>query len=467
MGAGDSEFSRLSSRLDEAELFADKTWRVSPEPWPLTAREVRQLADIGRACAEFYRAIEVLYVRSTEGKNVLRNGSLKVPWVAEYLNRGKPQRLIRHSLHPAVRGAIPPVLRPDLLRTEDGWALTELDSIPGGIGLTGFLNRLYDNDERKIIGNGDSIIELFFQALASLIPDVEVPLIALVVSDEASTYRPEFEWLAAELRLRGRRVYCVHPDELMPLGKTICVPVDGNPEQVNLVYRYFELFDLGNLSTGEAILDAVEAGELVVAPAMRPFQEEKLNLALFHHPLLEGFWRDNLGRAARKILSQIIPPTWVIDPADLPPGAVLDAPWVGGRPIRDWMQLGAASQKERNLIIKASGFHEDAWGARSVVYGSDSSRDEWTSAIAGALKSSSTTPHVLQEYRKPCRLTHRVYDDSGTLREEDGRLRLCPFYFVLPDSVEVGGTLATFCPADKKIIHGMRDAAMLPGALVE
>jgi hypothetical protein len=30
------------------------------------------------------------------------------------------------------------------------------------------------------------------------------------------------------------------------------------------------------------------------------------------------------------------------------------------------------------------------------------------------------------------------------------------------ESVSLNGILATFCPADKKIIHGMRDAAMLP-----
>jgi hypothetical protein len=44
---------------------------------------------------------------------------------------------------PRNRGAFPPVLRPDLLLTGEGFAMTELDSVPGGIGLTAFLNRLY------------------------------------------------------------------------------------------------------------------------------------------------------------------------------------------------------------------------------------------------------------------------------------------------------------------------------------
>lgn len=47
----------------------------------------------------------------------------------------------------------------------------------------------------------------------------------------------------------------------------------------------------------------------------------------------------------------------------------------------------------------------------------------------------------------------------------EGRVRLCPYYFVnaKDESVSLGGVLATICPADKKILHGMRDAIL--GAL--
>jgi hypothetical protein len=44
------------------------------------------------------------------------------------------------------------------------------------------------------------------------------------------------------------------------------------------------------------------------------------------------------------------------------------------------------------------------------------------------------------------------------------RVRLCPYYFV-EQGIEVprlSGVLATVCPADKKLLHGMRDALMLP-----
>ena len=42
-------------------------------------------------------------------------------------------------------------------------------------------------------------------------------------------------------------------------------------------------------------------------------------------------------------------------------------PLVSEDRLQNWKELGEASKKERSLIIKASGFHETAWGARSVT----------------------------------------------------------------------------------------------------
>jgi hypothetical protein len=197
---------------------------------------------------------------------------------------------------------------------------------------------------------------------------------------------------------------------------------------------------------------------------MRAFQEEKLAFALFHHHLLQAFWEEALEPRPLKLLRALIPPTWVMDPAPLPPGAVLDGPRAAGRALGDWRDLIGATQKERDLIIKISGFHETAWGARSVVLGSDCSREEWQQGVERALELAPTNLHVLQPYRKPRRVRHSLYaaDGSHEARESDGRLRLCPYYFVVDGKARLSGALATFCPPDKKIIHGMQDAALLP-----
>ena len=464
----DLDYETIRSALDAQELFEAKSWQLSPQAWPLTAAQAEQLEQIGAACLEFHQALETLYLRSAAGKNLLRNKPLIAPWVAEYLDRGKPAALVQHARDPKNRGQFPTVVRPDLLLTDEGFALTELDSVPGGIGLTAFLNRLYGGEtDRTVLGHGDAMVENFHASLAALRPGVRNPLIALIVSDEASTYRPEMQWLAEQQQRLGRRVFCLRPEDIFPLGGELFFAVEGTPEKIDVIYRFFELFDWANIKIAADIMEAWQSGAVAIAPPMRHFQEEKLALALFHHHLLGDFWTESLSSRSLKVLRQIIPPSWVIDPAPLPPGAVLDGPRIGGRSLNDWRDLAGASQKERDLIIKISGFHETAWGARSVVLGSDCSREEWQAGIEQALRLTPTNLHLLQEYRKPRRIEHPVFEPregglpvSATIKE--GRLRLCPYFFVVGGQTRLSGALATFCPPDKKIIHGMQDAALLP-----
>lgn len=452
----------ISAALSETPLFESKTWRISPEAWPLSAAQLAELEKAGGYCLEFMQALERLYLRSATGKKILRNRPLETPWVADYLERGKPANLVRHMRSGRLQHALPFVIRPDLLVLDDGFALTEMDSVPGGIGLTDFLNGLYGGASENIVG-GDSMAEDFFSALAALRPDKPDPLVAILVSDESSTYRPEMERLASVLRAKGRRVHCRHPSELMPMGEAFCIDVDGSPAEADIVYRFWELYDAANVPVMEDLMKAVEAGSLVVTPPMRSFAEEKLALALLHHPILREFWQENLSAAALAWLLRSIPKAWVMDPAPLPPGAVLDGPTISGRPMHDWRELENASQKERDLIIKISGFDENAWGARGVLLGSDASREEWRQGIAEALERAGSVLHIVQEYRKPTRLSHPVYrGDSEETVPMQGRVRLCPYYFVKDGAARLSGVLATLCPADKKIIHGMRDAALVP-----
>ena len=458
----------LRSAFAAQSLFEDKTWQLSPQAWPLTAEQVAELEQIGSACLEFHQALETLYLRSVGGKNLLRNKPLLAPWVADYLDRGKPAALVAHARDPKNRGVFPTVLRPDLLLTEEGFALTELDSVPGGIGLTAFLNQLYGSSTaQSILGHGGAMVENFYQSLAGLRPGERNPLIAILVSEEAATYRPEMRWLAEQLQRLGRRVFAMRPEDVFPLGGELFFNVDGTPEKIDIIYRFFELFDWANIRVAAEILESWQNGSVAIAPPMRHFQEEKLALALFHHHLLQDFWAESISGRNLKLLRQLIPQSWIMDPALLPPGAVLDAPRVGGRMLSDWRDLVAASQKERDLIIKISGFHETAWGARSVVLGSDCSREEWQQGVEQALQLAPTNLHLLQEYRKPKRLHHLIYDQPAAggpavAVSKAGRLRLCPYYFVVAGQPRLSGALATFCPPDKKIIHGMQDAALLP-----
>ncbi len=460
------DYAFLQGVFAEQNLLENKTWRYSPEAFPLTVAQVVEIERIGQACYEFYRAIEILYLRSVAGSKILRNRDLCVPWVAEYLDRGKPDALVRYARSDSLRGKTPIVIRPDLLITDEGFALTEMDSVPGGIGLTVFLNQMYAKAHADaLIGVGEkNMLEAFYQALSRCATGIQAPHIAILMSDETQTFRPEMEWLARNLRMLGRRVYVYHTNEMIPLGETICVDVEGEPQKIDVIYRFWELFDMNQVPGASHLVESCDGFQVALTPPMRPFQEEKLNLALFHHHVLKDFWKENLSKESHELLKQIIPMTWVIDPVALPPNAVLNAPFINGTPITDWMKLAYASRKERNWVIKISGFHESAWGARSVTLGSDSSSLEWKHAIERAITMADTSLHILQVYAKPRRQKHPVYRKDGSLQAMESRVRLCPYYFVdeKRQQADLNGILATLCPADKKIIHGMKDAALLP-----
>ena len=162
------------------------------------------------------------------------------------------------------------------------------------------------------------------------------------------------------------------------------------------------------------------------------------------------------------LLREMIPRTWVLDPAPIPPGAFVDGPSMRGEPLGNWMDLAKASKKERSLVIKASGFHETAWGARSVVIGDDISGEEWEESLRTALESFASPLSVLQDFHKPVLFEHRVFRNRTEVSPMSGRMRISPYYFVMGNEAKWSGTLATFCPADKKIIHGMKDGALMP-----
>jgi hypothetical protein len=74
----------------------------------------------------------------------------------------------------------------------------------------------------------------------------------------------------------------------------------------------------------------------------------------------------------------------------------------------------------------------------------------------------------LQEFHKGRQHQVDYFDaHSGEIRTMAGRARLSPYYFVTGETTELAGILATICPADKKVIHGMKDAVMVPCAVAE
>jgi hypothetical protein len=416
-------------------LFAGMEWKVSPTPFPIGENLAKEIESLGRVLLQFYRATNLLYRKSVEGK--------QPEWVARWLDLGKPRELIELQRSIAFKNDVPRVIRPDILLTENGFSITELDSVPGGIGLTEWLNQTYSRTGAQVLGGADGMARGF----ESIFGDANQ--VHIVVSEEAKTYRPEMAWIATQLGSR----FSVQ-------GSAFTDFAAGDA-----IYRFFELFDLPNVSNAKAIFNLAAEKKVRLTPPPKPVFEEKMLFALLWNRNLQNFWRQELGEGFFARLKKIIPYTWLVDPTPLPPhGAIPELN------LTDWSQLKSLSQKERDLILKVSGFSENAWGARGVFLGSDLSSADWSVAVDAALKNFATSPSVLQRFHKPSQVDASWFDFAkNEVVPMKGRARLCPYYFVAGENdsarATLGGVLATIVPADKKIVHGMTDAVLAPCAV--
>ncbi|HEY7533772.1 MAG TPA: hypothetical protein VH681_13440, partial [Nitrospiraceae bacterium] len=375
------------------------SWRIAAEPFFISSEQLAWFVTLGSHLLSFYRALNRLYGASVRGT--------QPTWIAGYLDQGKPEALITYSRMKRFRDHLPAVIRPDVIPTSDGMIITELDSVPGGIGLTAAMSQSYADlfpssaigPHSKIIGGRDGMIRGF----AAMLRDQHTHQsgsVAIVVSDEAKDYRPEMNWLATQLRQVGLDCYSVEPRELRFTEEGLSILTGNEERSVALIYRFYELFDLMNIPKAELVQYAVKKDRVAVTPPYKPALEEKLAFALLHHPVLNAYWQQELGHDVFLQLRTVMPRTWVLDPAPIPPSAVIPGLSLNGRAVTNWKDLGTATQKERHAVLKPSGFSPLAWGSRGVSVGHDLPQVEWAAALEAALASFSETPYVYQEFHK-------------------------------------------------------------------
>ncbi|MGB0910624.1 MAG: hypothetical protein ACPGYT_09695 [Nitrospirales bacterium] len=456
-----ARYKAVQRALVKEGLFQEgegHAWRVARRPFSLTASEVTFFNHLGQHLLAFTRSLNRLYLESVKGQ--------QPSWVHQYFDQGKPEALLAFARMNRFKNVLPDVIRPDIIPTEDGMIMTELDSVPGGMGLTGSLSQTYGGLGDTIVGGPNGLPKGFGSMLLQRAKGKDL-VVAIVVSDESESYRTEMQWLANELNGQGLTTACADPRDLHFTEDGLFLPGHFGERAVSVVYRFFELFDLLNVPKSELVMYAAKKGLTVVTPPYKPWLEEKLAFALLHHPMLEQYWTSHLPGETFQVLKRLMPHTWILDPRPIPPMGLIPGLKLGSQPISDWRMLGTATQKERQYVVKPSGFSELAWGSRGVSIGHDLSQPEWVRALETGLDSFSHTPYILQEFHKG-RLYSVDYfqEDKEKWTTMEGRARLSPYYFVDGEEAKLAGILATVCPKDKKIIHGMRDAVMMPCGVI-
>jgi hypothetical protein len=460
MQVKDDRLAAVRAAFPKEGLFAEKDWLLSPDAFPLEKKFVADIEQLGHRLFVFQRACNQLYQLSVKGK--------QPSWIARYLDAGKPTELVEFSRRKEIREDLPRVIRPDLILTDEGFIIAEIDSVPGGIGLTGWLSQTYSTFDSAIVGGTDGMLEGF----RTVLPNGG----DIVISQESATYRPEMEWLAARLNQKildagslmlDKKDSASSADPVSSIQNRESavlrvVPAENyEPRDGRAVYRFFELFDLPNIPGIEKTLRANAEGHITITPPIKPYLEEKMWFALFWMQPLREFWRRELGEKYFIKLQEVIPYSWLLDPTPLPQHAVIPR-----LEIHDWREAARFSQKDRDLLLKVSGFSPLGWGSRGISLGADLPHAEWEKRIDNALATFESSPTIMQKFHKGRLFEHRYWDPaSSEIKTMKGRVRLCPYFFVDSDRVKLRGALATIVPADKKFLHGMSDAILVPSSM--
>jgi hypothetical protein len=276
------------------------------------------------------------------------------------------------------------------------------------------------------------------------------------------------EWLVAKLQEGGKPAKSAHPRDVRFDENGLFLQDEGaaEPWRVDVAYRFFELFDLKNIPKHELFTFFAKKNALRLTPPPKAYLEEKLWLALYHHPLLKEYWRKELGKESFAALCNLIPRSWIVDSRPLPPHATIPGLDIGGQPVNDWQQLKRLTKKQRELVLKPSGFSDIAYESKGVAIGHDMPEEAWASRVQEALDGFERQPYILQEFHKAARRTIHYYDFyEDAIKPMRGRVMLRPYYYLMGDQPKLCGIQALVFPADKKILHGMIDAAIMPCAV--
>ncbi len=449
---------------------------VSPDYFYLPKPTQEGMRVMGKLLDRFVHAASDLYGKSDVVKEVVR--------------RGKNQATLDFI---DASGDMPyssSMFRPDLCLTTEGFRLTELELMIGGRGISSSLSTMYKDvvEDPQIVkpeGSEKGYAKMWKARGAN-----ENNAVVIISYEDSRDFKPELKLLAERSRMQGVPVWTNDEGELLKEnGKMVFRPsnaiskaggdifVAGKPAGIPVVGidRFFETYEIdpgfemtnkegavvARYDAGvEPILDEMRNGSGIdVVPTLQhAYLEEKAILAFLHHPDFDRHWKEYFTEEEIDILKTLIPPTVVITP-ELAPQPIANT----------WEDLINLSGKDRELVIKKSGAAPDAWGARSVSFAQDKSKNGFKQQM-DALLADSGGVSVMQKYAEGKSLEHPIYfpDEDVTKIYKAGneviRGRFTPFYYITENGIEMSDVMVTIRPGKKT--HGGYNAPSMPVAFL-
>ena len=358
---------------------------VGPQPLYLSSAEGKEIERIGGDIVDFMHAADELYRSESDVKDLLDKGKPKI-----FQGVGQSRYLF---------------VRPDLLITNQGFSICEIETSPFGLALAELLNRAYRSAGFNTMV-GDKVLSQF---LVKNTPDNGT----IAYSQKTSSYAGQLEFLAKELLSENGRLWQAEPADIV-LSRP-----DSN------IYRGFYLYEyLNNLFVNSLVGGFLEGGGIVL-PSLTPHMEEKALLALVWDKRWEQFLNSQIGGVAFQHLRQVIPPTWVIGQEHF---------FAPGLPsgVSSSEGLAGLSKSKRKFVLKKSGFGSGSSWAEGVTFLHEKSTERARVLLAMACDDAQSL-YVVQEFRSSQERPMPYDKDSHTIAQMQARIRLTPYFSMIAE----------------------------------
>lgn len=359
----------------KANNYDEIPFRVAPSPFILTAQQLEELKNIGYALNSYIEGVIKLYNENEEAKKIL--------------DRGKPSIFTNKQIHKYL------FLRPDLILTKDGFSICEIETSPFGLALAEILNSAYGKENFNTIVNQNTLKN----HIVSNLPKNGT----IAYSKKVQAYTGQINFMANEIFSSNK-------------SKWKTQIINGEEIQSEEIYRAFYLSEY---MTDENVKKLINQNKNYI-PTLTPQIEEKAILSFIWDKRFSEFFKRLLGETSFNFLRKIIPPTWILKE---------EANFDLGMPegILNSINLSNLSKKQRQFVLKKSGFSDDCSWSKGVYFLHQMSSRKIKEILKNATEDNMNS-YILQEFKEGKKQIMEYIDEKGEILKMEVKTRITPYY---------------------------------------
>lgn len=296
------------ARRDKFDTGKTIPFRISPSPFYISETEASAIFRIGKLISSYFCSIFSLYQLNPEVRNLL--------------DQGKPSCFTDITQMPQYL-----FLRPDLIYTERGFSICEIETSLFGLGISAFLDKAYEQAGFSLLASSATLR----QNISQNTPHTGT----IVYTNKTQAYAGQLSYLAKHIFSDNKRTWTAQHIES---------PRNG------IIYRAFYLSEYNTDEKVKELIDTHNPMQFI--PSLTPFMEEKLLLSFIWDKRYLHHFEKEMGLLEAHELQSYIPITWIVGQEKY---CLFDN-------AQSLEELAKISRSQRMFVVKISGFDiQSSW----------------------------------------------------------------------------------------------------------